>query len=122
MTINCAVPVLAVRSALPANVAVSVRPFGTAEVMEITQLAVPAVEPGTGVQMPLLDKTSLATEDVSAMAASALGSIIVTTSAAINVIVAVEDCPTTIELGESVTVIEVRSGKTVSVPLTSEIA
>src|SRR5271167_181265 len=110
------------RSALPAKVAVSVRPFGTAEVMEITQLAVPAVEFGTGVQMPLLNNTSLATEDVSAMAASALGSIIVTTSDATSVIVAVDDCPTTIEVGESVTVSEVVSGKTVSVPLRSEIA
>ena len=118
VTINCAVPVLAARSALPGKLAVSVRPFGAEEVTVSVQVATPAAADGTGVQAPPFEITSLAIADVSETLARTLGSIGATISDALNVMVAVDDWPTTIDVGASVTANDVVSGTTVSVPFT----
>src|SRR5580704_15777576 len=117
VTIRFPEPLLATRSALPAKLALSVRPFGSEDVIVVVQLAVPFAVEGMGAHTPLLDRTSEATEEVRVIDASTLASMGMTMSAAVKVTVAVEDCPTTTDVGESATESEVVSGTTASVPL-----
>lgn len=66
---------MATRSALPAKLAFSVRPFGSIEVTLTVQLAIPGFALGIGVQTPLFDKISLVTGELRVIGASTLGSI-----------------------------------------------
>src|SRR5882762_5274703 len=120
VTIRSAVAVLAPRSPVPGKLELSVRPLGSTEVTLIVQLATPGVALGTGVQTPWFDKMSLTTGEVSVNDASTLGSMRITISGAVSVIVAVEVCPTMIEVGARETVSDVDSGPMVSVPFRSE--
>jgi hypothetical protein len=82
---------LAVSADVAGKLAVKVRPLGSMEVIVTVQAALPGAELGMGVQLPLLERTSLETADVSVMGARTLGSMGMTMSGAVKVIVAEED-------------------------------
>jgi hypothetical protein len=88
MGIKSAVALLPVRSALPAKLALSVRPLGSTEVTEIVQLATPGTVLGTSVHTPLFDKISVCTPELTVIGERTLGSIGITLSGAVTVMVA----------------------------------
>src|ERR1700676_4452964 len=120
VTIKSAVAVLTVKSVLPGKLALSVRPLGSTAVTVIVQLATPGAVLGAGVHRPLFDKMSLGAPELTVMGASTLGSIGITMSGAVRVTVTVADWPTIMDRGETVTLSEVVSRRTASVPLISE--
>src|SRR5579864_3516301 len=118
VTTRSAVPALAASALLPEKLALSVRPLGSTAVIVIVQAAVPGAEVGTGVQVPLFVKMSLTIGELTVIGASTLGLMGMTMSSAVSVTVATVDSPTGIDGGARVTVSEVVSGTTLSVPLT----
>jgi hypothetical protein len=72
--------------------------------------------------MALLDRMSLANVELKVTGGSTVGSIGITMSGAVRVIVAIEVCPTEIEVGAKDTDSTVCSGRTVRVPLMIVIA